>query len=601
MSKNPNIEVLFFSLSKIEEFSLCLKTVNIKENSLCKILLDYISNDKKNNGNKTILEQAETFIKNFYSKDAKMKSSSLNLNDFGFLIKIILKALHNELNTKISNENSKDKIQGYDKEFVFKKFREKYYNENNSPIMHLFFGVFEVISKYSCCKIEKYEFKEFKYLNLEIKEKNKKLSDFLKMLSPLPKKNQVCDMCGSKTAEIVEIDNFQIVPGILIINLNNIQQNKVNIDLDIKINDFKYFLYLFIYQEKKNIYKICYKKDGENWYISNDKKELNKITQKDLIKYTSSSKVVFYKNEKLLNKNNPIITTNSDENSSKNIYVNKIYNESDNPYFGDMKTPITQKANIEPNNNQNNFNQNQFLNPNQNIQQNNNFQNVNMINNNNTNNFQNPLLVNNCMNNMRSNSSINQMNNINSFPNNMVNCNNMNNNKFNNNFNNMNPNNFIINNMSNNMMNMNMNNNLFINNNMNMMMNNQKLINNNNFSNNMNINMGNNMIIQNNSNKNNMNQISINNNMNKNSNLNKIKGKDMTIFFKLKNDQQFYIDVDETEVFGDVINKLKEKNKGLKNINIKEYKLNKKKLTLKKTIKELGIKNNSLIDIIEKK
>ena len=598
MSKNPNIEVLFFSLSKIEEFSLCLKTVNIKENSLCKILLDYISNDKKNNNNKTILEQAETFIKNFYSKDAKMKSSSLNLNDFGFLIKIILKALHNELNTKISNENSKDKIQGYDKEFVFKKFREKYYNENNSPIMHLFFGVFEVISKYSCCKIEKYEFKEFKYLNLEIKEKNKKLSDLLKMLNPLPKKNQVCDMCGSKTAEIVEIDNFQIVPGILIINLNNIQQNKVNIDLDIKINDFKYFLYLFIYQEKKNIYKICYKKDGENWYISNDKKELNKIAQKDLIKYTSSSKVVFYKNEKLLNKNNPIITTNNDENSSKNIYVNKIYNESDNPYFGDMKTPTTQKANIERNNNQNNFNQNQFLNPNQNIQQNNNFQNANMINNNNINNFQNPLLVNNCMNNMRSNSSINQMNNINSFPNNMVNCNNMNNNKFNNNFNNMNPNNFIINNMSNNMMNM--NNNMFINNNMNMMMNNQKLINNNNFSNNMNINMGNNMIIQNNSNKNNMNQISINNNMNKNSNLNKIKGKDMTIFFKLKNDQQFYIDVDETEVFGDVINKLKEKNKGLKNINIKEYKLNKKKLTLKKTIKELGIKNNSLIDMIEK-
>ena len=302
MSKNPNIEVLFFSLSKIEEFSLCLKTVNIKENSLCKILLDYISNDKKSNNNKPILEQAETFIKNFYSKDAKMKSNSLNLNDFGFLIKIILKALHNELNTKISNENSKDKIQGYDKEFVFKKFREKYYNENNSPIMHLFFGVFEIISKYSCCKIEKYEFKEFKYLNLEIKEKNKKLSDLLKMLNPLPKKNQVCDMCGSKTAEIVEIDNFQIVPGILIINLNNIQQNKVNIDLDIKINDFKYFLYLFIYQEKKNIYKICYKKDGENWYITNDKKEPNKITQKDLIKYTSASKVSFYKNEKLLNK-----------------------------------------------------------------------------------------------------------------------------------------------------------------------------------------------------------------------------------------------------------------------------------------------------------
>ena len=147
--------------------------------------------------------------------------------------------------------------------------------------------------------------------------------------------------------------------------------------------------------------------------------------------------------------------------------------------------------------------------------------------------------------------------------------------------------------MPNNMMNMN--------NNMNMMMNNPNLISNNNFPNNMNINMSNNMIIQNNSNKNNMNQMSINNNMSIDRNLNKIKGKDMTIFFKLKNAQQFYIDVDETEIFRDVVKKLKEKNKELKDINIKEYRLNNKKIKKKRSIKDLGIQNNSLIDIIVKK
>ena len=435
-------------------------------------------------------------------------------------------------------------------------------------------------------------------MDLEIKEKDKKLSDLLRMLNSLPKKNQICDMCGSKTAEVTEFKNFQRGPEVLIINLNNNHQYKINIDLDIKVNVFKYFLYLFIYQEKKNDYKICYKKDGENWYIINDKIEPSKLSKKDLLKYTSSSKVLFYKNEKLLIKNNPIITIKKDETSSENVYVNKVYNENDNPYFGDMKTPSTQKTNIEQKSEQNNFNKNKFSNPNpnQNIQQNNNFQNANMVNNNNINNAQNQLWMNKNMNNMNQILPNNQMNNFNNFPNNLINCNNMNNFQFNNNFNNMMPHNFI-NNMPNNMMNMNSNN-MFMNNNMNMMMNNQNLINNNNFHNNM----RNNMLIQNNSNNNNMNQMNINNNnLQKNSNLTKTKGKDMTIFFKLKNDQQFYIDVDETEIFKDVVKKLKEKNKELKDINIKEYRLNNKKIKKKRSIKDLGIQNNSLIDIIVKK
>ena len=115
MSKNTIIEVLFLALSKIEEFNLCLKTLNIKENTLTKIILDYISNNNKTNNNKTILEQAEKFLNNFYLKDANMKSNTLNLNDFSSVIKIILKAMHSELNTKIKNDNSNEKIQGYDK------------------------------------------------------------------------------------------------------------------------------------------------------------------------------------------------------------------------------------------------------------------------------------------------------------------------------------------------------------------------------------------------------------------------------------------------------------------------------------------------------
>ena len=161
--KNLNVEALFNALTNIIELKESFKKLyNLKDNTLSKLLSEYMI---KNSNKDIIIEQAENIIKTSYIKKNKTNSNSLNLSSFDCLIQIILNLLHDELNTKPKKENNKIRIKDYDKDFTYNKFIEAYNNENDSIIMNLFFGIFELAYKYSCCQIEKYEYKIFKYPN----------------------------------------------------------------------------------------------------------------------------------------------------------------------------------------------------------------------------------------------------------------------------------------------------------------------------------------------------------------------------------------------------------------------------------------------------
>ena len=75
--------------------------------------------------------------------------------------------------------------------------------------------------------------------------------------------------------------------------------------------------------------------------------------------------------------------------------------------------------------------------------------------------------------------------------------------------------------------------------------------------------------------------------------------KEINLYFLFKNEKELYLDVKESFIFEKVIEQLNEKYLWLKNIEIKEYQFNKRKIDNKKSVKENKLKDNSTIYIIE--
>ena len=93
------------------------------------------------------------------------------------------------------------------------------------------------------------------------------------------------------------------------------------------------------------------------------------------------------------------------------------------------------------------------------------------------------------------------------------------------------------------------------------------------------------------------NKINNNNNITNNKNENE---EEITLFFIFKNGKELYLDVKKSLPFSEVIKKLKEKYLWLKdNINIKEFQFKGKKISEKKIVKDIGLKDESEINIIE--
>ena len=364
---------------------------------------------------------------------------------------------------------------------------------------------------------------------------------------------------------------------------------------------------------------------------NNNRNQMNMINKNNMFQNNiNNTNIMNNMNLNNMNQMNQINNFNKMNNNIGN-FNNMNNNMNNNNMNNNMNNIMNNNMNNNLNNfnmnknNMNNFNMNNNLNNNMNNIMNNNMNNYN-INNNNMNNNMNNVMnynMNNNMNNFNINNN-NMNNNMNNVMNNNMNNNmnnfNINNNNMNNNMNNFNINN---NNMNNNNMNNNNMNNINMNNNMNNFNNNQNI-----FMNNMNNNM-NNVNQMNNFNNNNqminMNQMNNNNNNfnfqnlfnqfnmlsnnlnNNNNNINnnnnpkpkrpQLSGKTIFITFTFqKEGKQIFIDSNENEKFFTVKKDLEEKYEWLKTMDIKYYFKN-NEITGDKSLKDLGIKDNSDITI----
>ena len=75
--------------------------------------------------------------------------------------------------------------------------------------------------------------------------------------------------------------------------------------------------------------------------------------------------------------------------------------------------------------------------------------------------------------------------------------------------------------------------------------------------------------------------------------------KEICLYFEFNNGKELYLDVEESCSFEKVIEKLNEKYLWLKNIEIKDYKINSTSILKNKTVKENKLVDNSTINIIE--
>ena len=78
-----------------------------------------------------------------------------------------------------------------------------------------------------------------------------------------------------------------------------------------------------------------------------------------------------------------------------------------------------------------------------------------------------------------------------------------------------------------------------------------------------------------------------------------VNNEGITLFFYFSNGKELYIDVKESDSFSEVIKQLIDKYVWLKDIKILNYQFNGAIIDLAKTVKEIGLKDNSQINIIE--
>ena len=588
--------------------------------------------------------QTAKLLVNFYTKFQKMNLDNetnaisglltINATLSQTLTEII--NLINEEYFEINKEIEKDpKINDYDENLGKNKILEK--RKKGSIIQRLFYSIME--NKVYCyeCSLTSYNFEYFKFLDIDLQNERNPilLTNVIFKTKNIENKHAQCSFCNKKTNSKLErfISDFS---NILIVifkesHLNHFDQFNLQDNLILtKDNNISYKLVSFI-EVITNVVYFKGQNDIWNKYLGNNVFETVENIEK------LKPIILFYKlsNESINpnNTNKPNMIDNRNNKNNENInFVNQNINTNNNNNKLNMNNMGMNNMNNMFMNNMgiNNMNKmgmnnigmfNMGINNMNNIGTNNMvFNNMNNVGMNNMNNFG--------MNNMR-------MNNMNNFG--MNNMNNMGMNNMNNigmnNMNNIGMNNMLINNTNNAGMNNNMNNtniaginimnNMGMNNTNNAGMNNTNNVGMNNMEmNNMN-NAGMNNMGMNNTNNagmNNMNNVAMNNMnnmgmninnknaqmMNNNGNMNnKTTNVNKTIFltftFEAYN-KQIFIDVDENEIFQNLIKELEDKYNWLKSIKNRSYFYQSQQIkNLNLSIKELNIPDNSNIIIKIKK
>ena len=640
------------------------KITSISSNNIISILLclyqfqDFTSElinhqyDKKTK----IINLISGFFKDFRNRkiiDDKLK------NEFKSLINMNYNILISEIFKKLDSELSKNKailpLEQNNKKEAEEKFNKEH--QNPSIIEKLFFIKYEEKTICPNNNKENYKYNYEYFITVNLYQENKIGFIKEKLLEKEKKIEKIKCFCNKTEKLVHQIEKKYIkFPEILIVIIeseNNFFLNeKFSFRLESNSNNILYFLYCFIEKDTN----IVYFKRDQFWYRYNDVHQIQENC-KDI--YQKNPKVLFYHANFQNEKGNLKMEINAfNNNNMKQDISNKLLNNPSNFSNNNFNNKMNNmNKHMSLNNNFNNNMNNNNMNNNKNINSNINYMNNNMNNKNMNNNMNSNSNINYMNNNMNNNMN-NINNNINNYMNNNVN-NNMNiniNNKVNNNMSNniCNINNKININMNNNMNKMNTKmdnnshnfNNMVINKNNNLIgVNNNNKMNNNNYNINMinmncmNMNNNNNINFQNNFNQQNMNNLNFcfNQNMKNNMNFNNfnnqsnlkpntnnnfinqgnninnalknqalikndnLQGKMIFITFTFKaNNKQIFLDVNENEIFENIIIQLKEKYLWLKDFKNLVYYFNNKKLSenfFKTSAKNLGLKDNSNIII----
>ena len=256
----------------ISAFITCL--CNINE------LNDYINNLNELDNNKILSNKFIQIIKN----------NNKNYDNIKFYnIKNFLETLHFEL-------NESNKIENYSKENQLDEIIKKFKEENNSIISKLFYGLKEI--KYICskCSNSKLLYETHIYISLDMNyysNKNITINDCISFY--MNNNNSNCLICSNKN--INKISKFIILPQILIIDFNNIENKKIKIEEIIELEEKKYELISFIIVNKieNNIEYNSYSKDNNNWYEYKENNKIKLENKIDEIINESNPSTIFYK------------------------------------------------------------------------------------------------------------------------------------------------------------------------------------------------------------------------------------------------------------------------------------------------------------------
>ena len=559
--KNSGIYSAVRCLFNFPNFELCFRDQNkisqIIDNKYNKNITPvFIAIGTLLSENKNLDEEIYNLRKNLYDEGLKIEDNKEIFPQLA--IRIIINSLNYELNKlpplppkKVkednNNENDEKEEDEEDEEKKFDKFIEDYKNYINSFISQNFQGILKVERICKKCQVKKFHFERFHFINFNLNsignQKYVNISDLFiytnKTKTNLGINQYIfCKKCKTYTEHIEQKTIYNIKNNLIIMfNRGKNNGNKIRIDFDetlllneshVKnISQRKYEL-LGIIIENNNIFYSIIKHNNNRWTLHNDKEYKEQYINFNDLKNIGNIICLFYyfdKAKSLFSEVGPKENNNKFNDNEflqeTNIVSNKLNNININNNEENKMDNIKQNNNIIPNNiysNNLNNNMNSFNHKNNDM---NRFNNMNVLNSNLNNNNRIVVNNNNMNNNGFNNKNVNhEMNRLNIQNN--YNLNNMNNNYNVNNIFGLNGN-FDFNTFGNNVGN-GINKNMIggIGNCMNNSMNN---INNINSINNMNGNNNMNSInnINNMNNFNNMNKINIMNNINNKNNMNNIK------------------------------------------------------------------------------
>ena len=312
----------------------CYMNATLQCLSNTKKLTKYFLNNYKEDPNKKMANEYYEVLKNLWDTNSKEKAYSPNsfkdvlgkenssfagiqANDSKDLINFLIERFHQELNIMnskdINNENLNPLYQpDQTNEFLMlKEFMEESNQNFNSPISNLFYGVMETKSQCQGCKIVKFNFQVYSFLEFPLQEINKFFFNKGKRaLLTEDGKNPDVDLCecfeyNAKT-DLMTGDNqlfcdrcnklcnslYSTIlysgPSYLIINLNRgkgaVYECKVNFPEQLDISDFVTFK-----NEGKTVYRLyavichlgpssmsghfvayCRNRMDNKWYLYND-------------------------------------------------------------------------------------------------------------------------------------------------------------------------------------------------------------------------------------------------------------------------------------------------------------------------------------------